>query len=91
MVYVEANDLPWTRLGLKVGKRLGKAVQRNQIKRRVREAFRLLQHELPAGLDVVCIPRPPSAAGAEVDELGRSLQRLIRQARRKLARRADSN
>jgi ribonuclease P protein component len=45
------------RLGLSVGRRLGSAVRRNRYKRTLREAFRRLQHELPAGYDYVVIPR----------------------------------
>jgi ribonuclease P protein component len=46
-----------TRLGLSVGRKVGNAVERNRWKRRIREAFRLLQHELPSGLDLVVRPR----------------------------------
>ncbi len=47
------NDVGFTRLGLSVSKRVGGAVQRNRAKRLIREAFRLSQRELPAGLDLV--------------------------------------
>ena len=47
------NDLGHHRLGLAVSKRAGNAVKRNAIKRRVREAFRLLQHDLPGAYDLV--------------------------------------
>jgi ribonuclease P protein component len=45
------------RLGLVVGKRHGNAVQRNRIKRLIREAFRSVQSEIPAGFDYVIAPR----------------------------------
>jgi ribonuclease P protein component len=48
-VYGGTNELGIARLGLAVGKRLGDAVRRNRIKRRLREAFRRIRHELPAG------------------------------------------
>lgn len=51
------NGLPHARLGLAVGRRFGSAVQRNRAKRLVREAFRLIRHELPSGLDLICTPR----------------------------------
>jgi ribonuclease P protein component len=57
IVYAQPNDLGITRLGLSVSRRHGNAVARNRIKRLLREAFRLNQHQLPAGLDLVVIPQ----------------------------------
>lgn len=45
------------RLGVSVSKDHGGAVRRNKLKRLLREAFRLEQHRLPPGLDLVLIPR----------------------------------
>lgn len=48
------NDLGFCRLGLSVGKRAGNAPVRNAFKRRVREAFRHVQHEIDEhSLDLV--------------------------------------
>lgn len=52
-VFGRPNGGDTTRLGLSVGRRAGPAVRRNAIKRRVREAFRLSQRELPPGFDFV--------------------------------------
>lgn len=41
------NSLPHPRLGLSIGRRVGGSVVRARLKRHLREAFRLLQHELP--------------------------------------------
>jgi ribonuclease P protein component len=57
-VFSRPNDLARTRLGLSVPRRVGTAVVRNQIKRRLREAFRLGQHDWPPGYDVVVVVRP---------------------------------
>jgi ribonuclease P protein component len=46
------------RLGLSVGRRIGRAVQRNKVKRAVREAFWQLAGDLPAGYDYVIVARP---------------------------------
>lgn len=56
------NALGHHRLGLTVPRRVGNAVRRNRIKRLLREAFRLSQHELPGALDVVVVVRPHEAA-----------------------------
>ena len=45
------------RVGLTVGRVLGKAVERNRIKRRMREAVKMNLHLLPAHADVVLHPR----------------------------------
>ncbi len=58
VIFARPNGLPVARLGLSVPRRVGGAVERNAIKRRLREAFRLLQHERPAGYDLVIAVRP---------------------------------
>jgi ribonuclease P protein component len=62
-VFALPNGLTHYRLGLAVGRRCGAATVRNTIKRRIREAFRLLQHDLPSapeghGYDLVVSVAP---------------------------------
>ena len=47
------NKLSWRRLGVTVSKRVGKSVQRNYIKRRLREYFRVHKYYLPESCDIV--------------------------------------
>ncbi len=56
-----SNGLPHSRLGLAVSRRVGNAVQRNRVKRLLREAFRLNREQLPSGFDLVATPQPGSA------------------------------
>ncbi len=55
------------RLGISVGRRLGKAVQRNRIKRLLREAFWALADRLPPQHDFVIVARPDVAEVAQRD------------------------
>jgi ribonuclease P protein component len=53
------------RLGVSVGRRVGGAVERNRVKRVLREAFWALDEELPEGHDFVIVARAGSAELAE--------------------------
>jgi len=67
-VTAKPNDIGAPRLGLAVSvKNAGNAVERNRLRRTIRESFRLHQHQLPA-VDVVVSARIQArdAAGAEL-------------------------
>jgi ribonuclease P protein component len=59
----EGEDGP--RLGLSVSRKVGGAVERNRVKRVLREAFWVESERLPAGSDYVVVARPDSRALAE--------------------------
>lgn len=54
----EAENGEGTRLGLSVGRKVGGAVDRNKVKRCLREAFWALSDKLPDGYDFVLVARP---------------------------------
>lgn len=73
-----ANELGRVRWGLATGKRLGGAVVRNRIRRRLREGMRAVLPRIDGGWDIMLIARPESAKanskelhGAIVDLVGR--------------------
>jgi len=69
-----------TRFGFTVSKKVGQAVERNRIKRRIKEALRLVPSDLrPAGMDVVVVARRPALDMAFTDltaEVEAALTRL---------------
>ena len=82
VVYGAPNGLAYPRLGISVGrKKVRRAVARNRIKRLVREAFRLSKGELPAGVDLVVVPRTAELTFAVAR---RALPRLAQAVARRL-------
>lgn len=69
-----------TRLGLTVSRKVGNAVVRASVKRRIREIFRRNRSQWPLGVDLVVIARS-AAASAPFEALREDLFRWARGAR----------
>ncbi len=84
LVYAVENNLGRTRFGVSVSRKVGGAVVRSSVKRLLREAFRLSQHDLPGGLDLVLIPQREAAGAAQLADYQNSLLELTRRLSRRL-------
>ncbi len=67
-VYCRKNNLGTNRVGYTVSTKLGHAVVRNRVRRRLREIYRLNSPALKAGWDIVLVARS-RCVGAEYKKL----------------------
>lgn len=61
VLHARPNGLGAVRLGLAVGRRFGRAVRRNRLRRRLREAVRADYLRITTGVDLVLVPREAAA------------------------------
>jgi ribonuclease P protein component len=73
---LEVSEEPAFKIGFVTSKRIGGAVARNRVRRRLREIVRRDQHRLPNGTWFVLIARP-SAAEADYVTLEKEWRRLL--------------
>jgi ribonuclease P protein component len=73
------NDLERTRYGISTGRRIGSAVVRNRLRRRLRTVLRALDGRVARGWDVLIVTRAAAADARQVD-LEAALTQLLRTA-----------
>ena len=75
----EGPGRPARQAGFIVSKKVGKAVARNQVRRRIREAYRLARGRVRPGCALVWIARV-AAAGADYRQIAAAVEDLLGQA-----------
>ncbi len=65
------------RFGYSVSKKVGKAVVRNRVKRRLKEAVGLFSNKLKPGFDIVIIPRA-SITRADFNDIKKDIENIFK-------------
>lgn len=79
VLYARRNRTEGNRVGITVGKKLGKAHIRNRVRRRIREVYRLNEEKFQSGWDIVIVARS-RAIEAPFDKLTGSYLSLAKKA-----------
>ena len=76
-IYCRKTGRPCSRLGITTGVKLGKAVKRNVVRRRIRELYRTNEWKLQPGYDLVVVART-RALFASYAQLEHSFLQLVK-------------
>ncbi|MBE7028641.1 MAG: ribonuclease P protein component [Ruminococcaceae bacterium] len=79
IIYFRANRFNKNRLGITVSKKVGKAVIRNRVRRRIKESYREVESMLPLSYDFVIVARS-SASLADYKKILSALKYLFKKA-----------
>ena len=78
VIYCQRNRRGHSRLGVSVSTKLGCAVVRNRVRRRIREIYRLNKAKMLPGYDLIVVARV-RAVETDYQKLDRSYLRLLEQ------------
>lgn len=78
VIYCQRNRRGHSRLGVSVSKKLGCAVVRNRVRRRIREIYRLNKAKMLPGYDLIVVARV-RAVETDYQKLDRTYLRLLEQ------------
>jgi ribonuclease P protein component len=76
-IYCRKTGRAYSRLGITTGVKLGNAVKRNRVRRRIRELYRTHEAQLLSGYDIVVVARTRAIFGRYAD-LERSFVQLMK-------------
>jgi len=79
VLYYYPNQLAYSRFGFYVGRRIGKAVVRNRVRRRMRAAAREVLELVVGGWDVAFTARP-ACAQADYDTIATAIVQVLHRA-----------
>lgn len=78
VMYILNNKSENSRIGISVSKKVGKAIIRNKVRRRIKEAYRLnIDEKIKNGYDIVFIARV-AIKDADYSDIEKSMKHLIR-------------
>ena len=77
IIYIIPNNIKINKIGISIGKKVGKSVTRNHVKRLIKESYRPIEGNTKIGFNIVFIPREPSAE-ARLCDIKNSIQKLLR-------------
>lgn len=77
VLFIKKNNFGFNRFGFTTAKKIKKAVQRNVIRRRLKEIVRLSENNLKEGYDIVLMARV-NATDSDYKELEKSYNKLIK-------------